>query len=101
MGIGFPKLGFWFGVQAVPGHLGVAHSELKLSKPEAFGRGGLMPGASHYLSSITPRIVEVWASGSGFWSLEQVRLAPDVRFMSAELDFESSLLAGGGRYRVC
>ena len=95
MGIGFPKLGFWFGAQAVPGHLGVAHSELKLSKPEAFGRGGLMPGASHYLSSITPRIVEVWASGSGFWSLEQVRPVPDARFMSAELDFGGLLLAGG------
>lgn len=44
MGIGFPKLGFWFGVQAVPGHLGVAHSELKLSKLEALGCGGLVPG---------------------------------------------------------
>ena len=44
MGIGFPKLGFWFGVQVVPGHLGIAHSELKLSKSEAFGRGGLMLG---------------------------------------------------------
>ena len=89
VGIGFPKLGFRFEELAVPGHLGVAHSELKLSKPEAPGRGGLMPGASHYLSSITPRIVEVWASGSEFWSLEQVRLAPDVRFMSAELEFEA------------
>lgn len=62
MGIGFPKLGFWFGVQAVPGHLGVAHSELKLSKSEAFGRGGLVPGASHYLSSTTPRIIDAQAS---------------------------------------
>jgi len=44
MGIGFPKLGFWFGVQAVPGHLGIAHSELKLSKLEAFGCGGPKPG---------------------------------------------------------
>ena len=44
MGIGFPELGFRFGAQAVPGHLGVAHSELKLSKSEAFGRGGLMLG---------------------------------------------------------
>jgi hypothetical protein len=44
MGIGFPKLGFLFGVQAVPGHLGVAHSELKLSKSEAFGRSGPKPG---------------------------------------------------------
>ena len=96
MGIGFPKLGFRFRVQAVPAYLGVAHSELKLSKPEALGRGGLMPGASHYLSSITSRIIDVRASWSGFWSLEQVRLAPDVRFMSAEPDFESSLLAGGG-----
>ena len=42
MGIGFPKLGFRFGELAAPGHLGVAHSELKLSKPEAPGRGGLM-----------------------------------------------------------
>ena len=76
VGIGFPERGFRFEELAVPGHLGVAHSELKLSKPEALGRGGLMPGASHYLSSITPRIVEVWASGSGFWSLEQVRPVP-------------------------
>lgn len=44
MGIGFPELGFRFRAQAVPGHLGVAYSELKLSKPEAPGRGGLMPG---------------------------------------------------------
>ena len=44
MGIGFPELGFWFGAQAVPGHLGVAHSELKLSKPEAPGRSGPKPG---------------------------------------------------------
>ena len=44
MGIGLPKLGFWFGAQVVPGHLGIAHSELKLSKPEAPGRGGLMLG---------------------------------------------------------
>ena len=44
MGIGFPKLEFWFGAQAVPGHLGVAHSELKLSKPEAFGCGRLVLG---------------------------------------------------------
>ena len=44
MGIGFPKLGFRFGELAVPGHLGIAHSELKLSKSEAFGRGGLMLG---------------------------------------------------------
>ena len=44
MGIGFPKLGFWFGAQAVPGHLGIAHSELKLSKLEAFGCGGPKPG---------------------------------------------------------
>ncbi|EFM49673.1 hypothetical protein HMPREF0299_7424 [Corynebacterium matruchotii ATCC 14266] len=40
MGIGFPKLGFRFGALAVHGHLGVAHSELKLSKLEALGRGG-------------------------------------------------------------
>ena len=45
MGIGFPELEFWFGAQAVPGHLGVAHSELKLSKPEAFGCGRLVLGA--------------------------------------------------------
>ena len=45
MGIGFPKLGFRFGELAVPGHLGVAHSELKLSKPEAFGCGRLVLGA--------------------------------------------------------
>lgn len=44
MGIGFPKLGFRFGERAVPGHLGVAHSELKLSKPEAFGCGRLVLG---------------------------------------------------------
>lgn len=44
VGIGFPKLGFRFGAEAVPGHLGIAHSELKLSKPEAPGRGGLMLG---------------------------------------------------------
>ena len=44
MGIGFPKLGFWFGAHVVPGHLGIAHSELKLSKPEAPGRGGLILG---------------------------------------------------------
>jgi len=44
MDIGLPKLGFWFGAQVVPGHLGIAHSELKLSKSEAFGRGGLMLG---------------------------------------------------------
>ena len=44
MGIGFLELGFRFGVQVVPGHLAVAHSELKLSEPEAFGRGGLMLG---------------------------------------------------------
>ena len=40
MGIGFPKLGFRFGALAVHGHLGVAHSELKLSQLEALGRGG-------------------------------------------------------------
>ena len=45
MGIGFPKLGFRFGELAAPGHLGVAHSELKLSKPEAFGCGRLVLGA--------------------------------------------------------
>ena len=95
VGIGFPKLGFWFGAQAVPGHLGVAHSELKLSKPEALGCGGLVPGASHYLSSTTPRIIDAQASWSGFWSLEQVRPVPDACSISAELDFESSLLAGG------
>ena len=95
MGIGFPELGFWFGAEAVPGHLGVAHSELKFSKPEAFGRGGLVPRASHYLSSTTPRIVDVQASWSGFWSLEQVRPVPDACSIPAELDFESSLLAGG------
>ena len=44
MGIGFPKLGFRFGELAAPGHLGVAHSELKLSKPEAFGCGRLVLG---------------------------------------------------------
>ena len=44
MGIGFPELGFRFGVPAAPGHLGVAHSELKLSKPEVPGRGGAKPG---------------------------------------------------------
>ena len=44
MGIGFSKLGFRFGVLAAPGHLGVAHSELKLSKPEAFGCGRLVLG---------------------------------------------------------
>ena len=44
MGIGFPELGFRFGVLAAPGHLGIAHSELKLSKPEALGRGGLVLG---------------------------------------------------------
>ena len=43
-GIGFPELGFRFGERAVPGHLGVAHSELKLSKPEAFGCGRLVLG---------------------------------------------------------
>ena len=101
MGIGFPELGFRFGVPAAPGHLGVVHSELKLSKPEVLGCGGLVLGASHYLSSTTPRIVEVQASWSGFWSLEQVRLAPDACSISAELDFESSLLAGGWWYRVC
>ena len=95
MGIGFPELGFWFGAQAVPGHLGVAHSELKLSKPEAFGRGGLVPWASYYLSSTTPRIIDAQASWSEFWSLEQVRPVPDACSISAELDFESSLLAGG------
>lgn len=95
MGIGFPKLGFWFGAQVVPGHLAVAHSELKLSKPEAFGRGGLVPWASYYLSSTTPRIIDVQASWSGFWSLEQVRPVPDACSIPAELDFESSLLAGG------
>ena len=96
MGIGFPELGFWLGEPVAPGDLGVAHSELKLSKPEVLGCGGLVLGASHYLSSTTPRIVEVRVSGSGFWSLEQVRSVPDVRFISAELDFESSLLASGG-----
>lgn len=89
MGIGFSKLGFRFGVLAAPGHLGVAHSELKLSKPEAFGCGGLVPRASHYLSSTTPRIIDAQASWSGFWSLEQVRPVSDVRFMSTELDFEA------------
>ena len=44
MGIGFPELEFRFGAQAVPGHLGVAHSELKLSESEAPGRGGLVLG---------------------------------------------------------
>ena len=95
MGIGFPKLGFWFGAEAVPGHLAVAHSELKLSKPEAFGRSGLVPRASHYLSFTTPRIIDAQASWSGFWSLEQVWPVPDACSISAELDFESSLLAGG------
>ena len=72
MGIGFPKLGFRFGELAVPAHLGVAHSELKFSKPEAFGCGRLVlgAGASHYLSATTPRIIDVQASWSGFWSLE-------------------------------
>ena len=95
MGIGFPELGFRFRAQAVPGHLGIAHSELKLSKPEALGRGGLVPGTSHYLSSTTPRIIDAQASWSGFWSLKQVWTVPDVCSISAELDFESSLLAGG------
>ena len=31
--------------------------ELKLSKPEAPGRGGLIPGVSHYLSSTTQKIL--------------------------------------------
>ena len=44
MDIEFPKLGFRFGELAAPGHLGVAHSELKLSKSEAFGRSGPKPG---------------------------------------------------------
>ena len=44
MDIGLPKLGFWFGAQVVPGHLGIAHSELKLSESEAPGRGGLVLG---------------------------------------------------------
>ena len=44
MGIGFPKLGFWFGAHVVPGHLGIAHSELKLSKPEAPGGDTPKPG---------------------------------------------------------
>ena len=87
MGIGFPELEFRFGAQVVPGHLGVAHSELKLSKPEAPGRGGLVPGASHYLSSTTPRIIDAQVSWSGFWSLEQVRLIPAVCSMSAEPGF--------------
>ena len=87
MGIGFPKLGFRFRALAVPGHLGVAHSELKLSKPEAFGRGGLVPGASHYLSSTTPRIIDAQASWSEFWSLEQVRPVPDACSISVEPGF--------------
>ena len=89
MGIGFPKLGFRFGELAAPGHLGVAHSELKLSKPEAFGCGGLVlgAGASHYLSSTTPRIIDMQASWSGFWSLEQVRPVPDACSISTELGF--------------
>ena len=44
MDIEFPKLGFRFGELAAPGHLGVAHSELKLSKLEAFGCGRLVLG---------------------------------------------------------
>ena len=84
MGIGFPKLGFRFGELAVPAHLGVAHSELKLSKPEALSCGGLVPGASYYLSSTTPRIIDMQASWSGFWSLEQVRPVSDACFISAE-----------------
>ena len=40
VGIGFPKLGFRFGAPVALGYLGVAHSELKLSKLEALGRGG-------------------------------------------------------------
>ena len=44
MGIGFPKLGFRFGAPVALGYLGVAHSELKLSKPEAFGCGRLVLG---------------------------------------------------------
>ena len=44
MGIGFPELGFRFEELAVPGHLGVVHSELKLSKPEAPGGDTPKPG---------------------------------------------------------
>ena len=44
MDIEFPKLGFRFGELAAPGHLGVAYSELKLSKLEAFGCGRLVLG---------------------------------------------------------
>ena len=44
VGIGFPKLGFRFGAPVALGYLGVAHSELKLSKLEALGCGGLVPG---------------------------------------------------------
>ena len=95
MGIGFPKLGFRFGELAAPGHLGVAHSELKLSKLEATSGGGLVSGASHYLSSTTPRIIDGQVSWSEFWSLEQVRSVTAMRFRSAELDFGDSVLAGG------